>query len=126
MVGQSVDDTYSSSHRVETDYAQQAHRLIDPLRRDRNMDSSLRNFLIRSINKKCFPDTKRVTIWVEPWSDTPRFIKIDSHAKHCVDCGNHAYYVVYEYSITYAFRVCWKHLTDADREALIDEYTIVN
>ena len=120
---------HTSSHSKEIDSESLVHNLVNPLRRDRNLDSTLRNFLIRSINKKAYPNRKRVTIEIEPWGSTPVLFKIDSHAKHCIACGNHAYYVsyfVYNKSCKLAWRKCWKCLNNEDRESLIDYYTINN
>lgn len=117
------------SHSKEIDNGRIYHNLVNPLRRDRNLDSSLRNFLTRTIDSRLFPNKKRVTIKIHPWSDTPILLKIDSHAKHCISCGNHAYYVSYfvlTKSCKLAWRLCWKCLNDTDREAIIDKYTIVN
>ena len=118
--------SHSSEHEKEQDTSKIAHSLINPLRRDRNIDSALRNFLIRTIQHRCFPNTKRVTIKFKPWGDTPLLIKIDSHAKHCIACGNHSYYISYfvlTSSCKLAWRLCWKHLSDYDREGIIDYYT---
>lgn len=119
---------HSFSHSEDISVETYIHSIVNPLRRDRNIDSTLRNFLIRAVYNKAYPNIKRTTIKIRPWSDTPLLIKIDSHAKHCIACGNHAYYISYfvlTRTCKLAWRLCWKHLSDYDREGIIDYYTAV-
>lgn len=113
------DDTLSLSHSSSI-----AHQLILPLRKNRELDNTMRKFLIRMVNIKCYPNKKRVIVEIENWEETiPKRIKIDSQNRHCNACGNKdARYIVNETSWLYAWRLCAKCLSPRDREVLEEYY----
>ena len=103
-----------------------AHQLISPLRRDRDLDDTIRTFLIRSINNKCYPDKERIVIEIWNWNQSqdsiPKLIKIDSQSRHCNVCGRKAYYITYKHTLLFGFRLCGLHLTESDRQLLSEYY----
>lgn len=100
------------------------HQLITQIRYDRKLDDTMKTYLIRAIDKKAYPLKRRSVVERENWDSftEPRRIKISSHTKHCVDCGRSSYFIVNETQMLYAFRVCWEHLSQADRDMMEQFY----
>ena len=124
------DEMISRNSIINSSYHQweKGQQLIEQLKHDYSSDIKIRVYLIKLIQKKIYPNRKRITVTIIPWNqDLVQKIVIDSSAKKCNDCGKRAYYKIYnsKYLSKWSWRICWRCLSPYNRELIQEYYSLV-